>query len=140
EVVKTGSMNPAGGNGQQFQQVGGAHPVSCLDCHDPKTMALRVTRPGFLRGIQALAASNEPVPHLPSVERWRQGGRAAPYDPNADSSRQEMRSFVCGQCHVEYYCGPKATLFYPWNQGLKVEQIEAVYDNYTFADGHRFYD
>jgi nitrite reductase (cytochrome c-552) len=138
EVVKTGSMNP--GPGGQFQPVTGAHPVSCLDCHDPKTMALRVTRPGFLRGIQALAASAEPVPHLPSVERWRQGGRAAPYDPNADASRQEMRSFVCGQCHVEYYCGPKATLFYPWNQGLKVEQIEAVYDAYTFSDGHRFYD
>ena len=28
------------------------HPISCLDCHDPKTMALRVTRPGFLNGIR----------------------------------------------------------------------------------------
>jgi formate-dependent nitrite reductase cytochrome c552 subunit len=35
---------------------GVAHPVSCVDCHDPKTMALRVTRPGFVRGIRALAA------------------------------------------------------------------------------------
>ena len=26
------------------------HPVSCIDCHDPKTMALRVTRPAFHRG------------------------------------------------------------------------------------------
>src|SRR5918995_3836406 len=33
-------------------------PVSCIDCHDPATMALRVTRPGFLEGIQALAASD----------------------------------------------------------------------------------
>ncbi|HKE20494.1 MAG TPA: ammonia-forming cytochrome c nitrite reductase subunit c552, partial [Kofleriaceae bacterium] len=33
---------------------GHAHPVSCVDCHDPKSMALRVTRPGFIRGIQAL--------------------------------------------------------------------------------------
>ena len=24
------------------------HPVACIDCHDPKTMELRVTRPGFL--------------------------------------------------------------------------------------------
>ena len=47
---------------------------------------------------------------------------------------------VCGQCHVEYYCGPKTTLFFPWDKGLKVEQIESVYDNYKFADGHRFYD
>jgi nitrite reductase (cytochrome c-552) len=51
-----------------------------------------------------------------------------------------MRSFVCGQCHVEYYCGPKTTLFYPWAQGLKVEQIERTYDEYRFPDGHRFYD
>ena len=51
-----------------------------------------------------------------------------------------MRSFVCGQCHVEYYCGPKMTLFFPWDKGLKVEQIERHYDSYKFPDGHRFYD
>jgi nitrite reductase (cytochrome c-552) len=51
-----------------------------------------------------------------------------------------MRSFVCGQCHVEYYCGPKTTLFYPWNNGLQVEQIESYYDTYKFPDGHTFYD
>jgi nitrite reductase (cytochrome c-552) len=77
---------------------------------------------------------------LASIERWRRGNRATPYDPNKDASRQEMRSFVCGQCHVEYYCGPKTTLFYPWNNGLKVEEIERYYDNYKFPDGHRFYD
>ena len=27
------------------------HPVSCVDCHDPKTTQLRVTRPAFLLGI-----------------------------------------------------------------------------------------
>lgn len=141
EVVKTGSSNPiAGGTTQQFTHVDGAHPVACLDCHDPKSMALRVTRPGFFRGIQALANSQAPVPHLPSLERWRSGDRKQPYEPNRDASRQEMRSFVCGQCHVEYYCGPKTTLFYPWDGGLKVEQIEAQYDNFKFPDGHRFYD
>ena len=31
---------------------------------------------------------------------------------------------VCGQCHVEYYCGPKTTLFFPWDGGLKVEAID----------------
>jgi nitrite reductase (cytochrome c-552) len=141
EVVKTGSMNPvAGGGEQKFVHVEGAHPVSCVDCHDPKLMALRVTRPGFILGIRALAESAEPTPHIPSIERWRQSDRAHPYDPNVDANRQEMRSFVCGQCHVEYYCGPKTTLFFPWNRGLKVEEIEATYDDYRFPDGHRFYD
>jgi nitrite reductase (cytochrome c-552) len=120
--------------------VGEAHPVSCVDCHDPESMELRVTRPGFVRGIQALAASNAPVPHLPSVERWRQGGRSKPYDPNADATRQEMRSFACGQCHVEYYCGPKETLFFPWGNGLKVEDIEKTYDAHKFPDGTPFND
>ncbi|HJV91454.1 MAG TPA: ammonia-forming cytochrome c nitrite reductase subunit c552 [Holophagaceae bacterium] len=116
------------------------HPVACIDCHDPKNMGLRVTKPGFIRGIAALAASTEPVPHLPSIEKWRKGDKATPYDANRDASRQELRSMVCGQCHVEYYCGPKVTLFFPWNKGLKVEQIEATYDEYKFPDGHRFFD
>jgi len=108
------------------------HPVSCLDCHDPNSMQLRVTRPGFLNGIQALARSGEPVPHLPSIERWRTESqqRKAEYDPNTDASRQEMRSFVCGQCHVEYYFkGDAKLLTYPWANGLKVEQIEEYYDD-----------
>ncbi len=141
EVVKTGSSNPiAGGTQATFQHADGAHPVACVDCHDPQSMELRVTRPGFIRGIQALADGTAPTPHLESIERWRAGGRAKPYDPNVDASRQEMRSYVCGQCHVEYYCGPKTTLFYPWNNGLKVDQIESYYDQYKFPDGHRFYD
>jgi nitrite reductase (cytochrome c-552) len=140
EVVKTGSVNPVAGAVGSTAHVEGAHPVSCVDCHDPKTMELRVTRPGFILGIRALAASTEPTPQIPSIERWRQGDRATPYDPNRDASRQEVRSFVCGQCHVEYYCGPKVTLFFPWNEGLKVEEIEHYYDGYKFPDGHRFYD
>jgi nitrite reductase (cytochrome c-552) len=140
EVVKTGSANPVAGASASFQHVDGAHPVGCVDCHDPKLMQLRVTRPGFIRGIRALAESAEPTPHLPSIEHWRKSDRARPYDPNVDASRQELRSFVCGQCHVEYYCGPKTTLFFPWKEGLKVEQIEHTYDTTTFPDGHRFYD
>lgn len=116
------------------------HPVSCVDCHDPVTMVTRVSRPGFIRGIAALAAGDAPAPHLPSIEQWRKGNRSKPYDPNTDASRQEMRSFVCGQCHVEYYCGPKETLFFPWEKGLKVEDIEAVYDSHKFSDGTSFYD
>ncbi len=116
------------------------HPVACIDCHDPKNMQLRVTKPGFIRGMDALAKSNEPVPHLPSVEKWRKGDRAVAYNANRDATRQEMRSMVCGQCHVEYYCGPKTTLFFPWDKGLKVEQIEATYNDYKFPDGQRFFD
>jgi nitrite reductase (cytochrome c-552) len=52
--------------------------------------AVCVTRPGFLNGIKALAASADPVPHLPSVERWRTGDRKSPYDLNA-LARQELR-------------------------------------------------
>jgi len=118
---------------------GKVHPVSCVDCHDPKTMELRVTRPGFLTGIRKLAASSAEVPHLPSIERWRRGDRQRAYDPNVDGTRQEMRSFVCGQCHVEYYCGKGVTVFFPWAEGLKVEQMEHLYDNMQ-VHGHRFKD
>jgi nitrite reductase (cytochrome c-552) len=141
QLVETGSANPvAGAQTARFEHAPGASPLGCVDCHDPASMELRVTRPGFLRGIRALAESDEPVPHLASIEAWRSGDRAEPYDPNVDGTRQEMRSFVCGQCHVEYYCGPKATLFFPWAGGLEVEQIEATYDDFRLEDGHRFFD
>lgn len=111
------------------------HPITCLDCHDPVTMALRVTRPGFLNGIAAFASSDDAAHHMPSVERWRKGGRGKPYDPNREASRQEMRSFVCGQCHVEYYfAGEKKLVTYPWHKGLKAEQIEAYYDEVGWKD------
>ncbi|MCF7686862.1 MAG: ammonia-forming cytochrome c nitrite reductase subunit c552 [Cephaloticoccus sp.] len=121
-------------------QISEAHPVSCIDCHAPDTMKLRVTRPGFINGIAALARSADPVPHLPSVERWRKGNRTKAYDPNADASRREMRAFACAQCHVEYYCASKETLFFPWQNGLKVEQIEKTYEEHKFPDGTPFYD
>lgn len=116
------------------------HPVSCVDCHEPETMKTRVTRPGFVRGIAALARGEAQVPHLPSIEGWRKGGRSRDYDPNIDASRQEMRTFVCAQCHVEYYCGPKETLFFPWEDGLRVDDIESVYDRHQFPDGTAFHD
>lgn len=111
------------------------HPISCGDCHNPATMQLRVTRPGFLYGIQALAQSEELVPHLPSIERWRSSGRQGQYDVNTMATRQEMRSFVCGQCHVEYYFkGEGKLVTYPWQNGLKVEEIEAYYDEVGHKD------
>jgi nitrite reductase (cytochrome c-552) len=95
------------------------HPVACLDCHDPKTMAIRVTRPGFLNGIKA----------------YKKAQGIDNYDPNTMATRQEMRSFVCGQCHVEYYFAKETKLVaYPWAKGLKVDDIESYYDEIKFSD------
>ncbi len=95
------------------------HPVACIDCHTPRTMELRVTRPGFIEGMRAYKAS--------------QG--IADYDVNRDATRQEKRAFVCGQCHVEYYFkGSEKRLVYPWANGLKIDQIYAYYDSVGFRD------
>jgi nitrite reductase (cytochrome c-552) len=125
---------------KRLHETGHAHPVSCVDCHDPKSMALRVTRPGFIRGIAALAESDAPLPALPSIALWRSGPRKAPYDPNADATRNEMRSLVCGQCHVEYYCSTKMPLTFPWGKGLRAEDIEAFWDGTKFPNGEPFVD
>ena len=95
------------------------HPIACIDCHEPQTMQLRVTRPGFLEGIRALKASQ-------GIEN---------YDPNTMATRQEMRTYVCGQCHVEYYFkGPEKRLTYPWAKGINIDQIADYYDEIGFAD------
>jgi len=94
------------------------HPVACIDCHEPATMQLRITRPAFTEGMRALMASR--------------GVRD--YDVNTAATRQEMRTFVCGQCHVEYYFrGPEKRLVYPWARGLAVDSIISFYDSV----GHR---
>jgi nitrite reductase (cytochrome c-552) len=112
-----------------------SHPVSCIDCHEASTMNLRVSRPAFLNGIRALARSEYSTPHLPSIERWRRDGRQGEYNPNSDATRQEMRSLVCAQCHVEYYFkGPNKLVTYPWSKGLRVEQIEAYYNEAKHND------
>jgi nitrite reductase (cytochrome c-552) len=96
-----------------------SHPVACIDCHDSSTMQLRVTRPGFIEGIRAFKAAQ-------GVQN---------YDVNTQATRQEMRAYVCGQCHVEYYFkGPEKRLVYPWAKGLKVEEIQAYYDEAQFKD------
>jgi nitrite reductase (cytochrome c-552) len=124
----------------KLHDVGHAHPVSCVDCHEPKTMKLRVTRPGFLEGIKALAASDAPVPHMPSIEQWRAGSRSEAYNPNEHSTRNEMRSNVCGQCHVEYYCSVAMPLTFPWGKGLKMENLESFWNETKLPDGNRFFD
>jgi len=96
-----------------------SHPVTCIDCHAPDTMALRVTRPGFMEGMRALKAS--------------QG--VQDYDVNRMATRQEMRAFVCGQCHVEYYFrGTEKRLTFPWSRGLTVDEILAYYEENPHTD------
>ena len=95
------------------------HPVACLDCHDATTMQLRVTRPAFVEGMRALKAFEG----------------VKDYDVNRDATRQEMRAFVCGQCHVEYYFkGPEKRLVYPWANGLRADDILTYYEKEKFKD------
>ncbi len=96
-----------------------SHAVACIDCHDPSDMHLRVTRPAFIEGIAA-------------YKREKEGIRN--YDVNKHASPSEMRSFVCGQCHVEYYFkGEGKRLTYPWNKGLKADEILDYYQE----NGHK---
>jgi len=85
--------------------------TSCADCHDPDTMELRITRPAFEYAMEAR-------------------------DIDLDkATRQEMRAYVCAQCHVEYYfLGEDKVLTFPWSQGLNIENIEVHYDDYEFKD------
>ena len=100
------------------------HPVACIDCHDAETMQLRITRPAFIEGMRA----------------WKSSQGITGYDVNRMASRQEMRAFVCGQCHVEYYFkGAGKRLTYPWANGVKVDQIlqyyeENPHDDWTHAE------
>lgn len=95
------------------------HPVACIDCHDPTTMALRITRPAFMEGIQAAKAAE-------GIED---------YDVTTMATRQEMRTFVCAQCHVEYYFkGDEKRLTYPWAKGLTVDAAYEYYEEIEFKD------
>jgi len=84
---------------------------SCADCHDPQTMELRLTRPALINALEQQGID------------WTK------------ASRQEMRSLVCAQCHVEYYFqGDDKLLVFPWSRGMRVEDIEAHVDSYGFKD------
>lgn len=87
------------------------YSVSCADCHDPKTMDLKITRPAFIEGLKAMGK-----------------------DPN-QLTRQEMRSAVCGQCHVTYYFAPKTNkVIFPWANGMNVDQISKYENDQKFSD------
>ncbi|MBP2628487.1 MAG: Nitrite reductase (cytochrome, ammonia-forming) [Firmicutes bacterium] len=80
------------------------HPVSCASCHDPETMSLRVIAPAFIdaqerRGIDMSKAT-----------------------------REEMRTYVCAQCHDEYYFEPGTSrVVLPWDKGMRPEEMYAYY-------------
>lgn len=87
------------------------NPIGCADCHDPKTMNLTITRPAL-------------------VEAFNRQGKDI-----SKATHQEMRSLVCAQCHVEYYFkGETKYLTFPWDEGMKMEDIENYYDNANFVD------
>jgi len=93
--------------------------IACIDCHDPKTMELTITRPAFMEGIkQAKAAEG-----------------ITDYDVNRDATNEEMRTYVCAQCHVEYYfAGEGKTLTFPWSKGLTVYDEMSYYDEVGWTD------
>jgi len=87
------------------------HPISCADCHEAGIMALRITRPAFTRAMKSRGIDV------------------------SKATRQEMRTYVCAQCHVEYYW-QKSDYFltFPWKNGLTIDNIEAYYDEIGFSD------
>ncbi len=87
------------------------NPIGCADCHDSKSVNLRISRPALKEAFE------------------RQGRDIA------KATHQEMRSLVCAQCHVEYYFkGDGNYLTFPWDKGTTVEDIEKYYDEIEFKD------
>jgi len=91
------------------------NPIGCADCHDAKTMNLRISRPALIEAFQSMGRDISKATH------------------------QEMRSLVCAQCHVEYYFNKTITegvsyLVFPWKNGTSLEEIEKYYDNIGFTD------
>lgn len=89
--------------------------VGCSDCHDPVTMELRITRPSL---THALARQGIDV---------------------TEATRNEMRSYVCAQCHVEYYFEPELKkVRFPWDYGLKPEQMYEYFETTAIAEGFEY--
>ena len=88
---------------------------TCADCHLPKDMSLRVTRPAYINAMVKRGYTPDPEHGLVAT-------------------RREMRSHVCQQCHVEYYFKKGSSeLTFPWDmwpkdKPLRLEMIEAYYD------------
>lgn len=107
-------MGPANFYATPFEQLRERiqHPVSCANCHDPKTMAPTIKQVALQEALQKMGKD---IRNL---------------------SRQELRNLTCAQCHVEYYFAkdPKDYLVFPWEKGTRFEDIEAYYNERNFAD------
>lgn len=104
--------------GEAVEHAGG--PIACIDCHVPETMELRITRPALIEGLARYKENVEGIKD---------------YDVNRDATRQEMRNFVCAQCHVEYYFrGEEKTLTFPWTHGYTAEDAIQFYDEIGHND------
>lgn len=92
----------------------GAHltnPIGCANCHEANTMRLIVTNPALEEALEAQDLD------------W------------TTFTRQEMRSVVCANCHVEYYfAGEDDYLTFPWANGTNIDQIAAYYQEIGFTD------
>jgi nitrite reductase (cytochrome c-552) len=120
---------------------GHAHPVSCVGLPRSQDHGAARDPPGLHQGHSGLAASDAPVPAIPSIESGARATAQEALRPQSwTRSRNEMRSFVCGQCHVEYYCSTKMPLTFPWGKGLSVEQIEAFWDERSSPTAAAFVD
>ncbi|WP_409417935.1 ammonia-forming cytochrome c nitrite reductase [Flavobacterium sp. PS2] len=91
------------------------NPIGCADCHDSKTMNLKITRPAL-------------------IEAFKEQGKDI-----TKATHNEMRSLVCAQCHVEYYFDKKSVegavkVKFPWKNGMTVEDMEKYYDDIDFTD------
>ncbi len=88
------------------------NPIGCADCHDPKTMALRISRPAL-------------------IEAYQKQGKDI-----TKATHQEMRSLVCAQCHVSYYFKDKKTnyLVFPWDKGMGSDDFDKYYEKDGFSD------
>ncbi len=90
--------------------------IGCANCHEAGTMRLIVTNPALDAALKAQGKD------------W------------TTFTRQEMRSLVCANCHVEYYfVGQEKLLTFPWAQGTNIDQIwnyyqATLYSGKPFAD------
>lgn len=87
------------------------HSIGCANCHEANTMKLVVTNPALDTALKAQGLD------------W------------TTFTRQEMRSVVCANCHVEYYmAGDGKLLTLPWENGTKIEEIAQYYTDINFKD------
>ena len=87
------------------------YSIGCANCHEAGTMRLIVTNPALEEALKAQGKD------------WR------------TFTRQEMRTVVCANCHVEYYFkGDGKYLTFPWAKGTNIDQIISYYEESGFKD------